>query len=174
MAEILIRDETPEDAGAVRQINDAAFGQDAEGRLVDELRKQGAAVVSLVAEVDGRIVGHILFSPVTMEGTEGAKNPGGAVGLAPMAVLPEFQKQGIGGRLIRTGLERCRERGAALVVVLGHPEYYPRFGFVPASRYGLSCKWPVPDPVFMAMELVPGGLDGVSGLVQYDPAFDSV
>lgn len=174
MTEILIRDEMPGDADAVRQVNDAAFGREDEGRLVDELRKQGAAVVSLVAEVDGRIIGHILFSPVTIEGTEGATNSGGAVGLAPMAVLPEFQKQGIGSRLIRTGLERCRERGEALVVVLGHPEYYPRLGFVPAPPLGVTCEYPVPDEVFMVQELEPGALQGRRGLVRYHAAFAAV
>ena len=171
MTEILIRDETPDDVEAVRRVNDAAFGRDGEGRLVDELRRQGAAVISLVAELDGQIVGHILFSPVTIDG---ALRPEGILGLAPMAVLPEHQRHGIGGRLIRTGLDRCREVGAALVVVLGHPVYYPRFGFVPAPPLGVTCEYPVPDEVFMVQELEPGALDGRRGLMRYHPAFAAV
>lgn len=171
MTEVRIRDEALEDIEAVRHVNDAAFGRDGEGRLVDELRRQGAAVVSLVAEVDGQVVGHILFSPVTIEG---ASRPDGIVGLAPMAVLPEHQRHGIGGRLIRDGLDRCRQRGAALAVVLGHPEYYPRFGFVPAPPLGVTCEYPVPDEVFMLQELEPGALEGRRGLARYHAAFAAV
>lgn len=171
MTEVRIRDEAAEDVEAVRRVNDAAFGREGEGRLVDELRRQGAAVVSLVAEVDGQVVGHILFSPVTIEGASRAE---GCLGLAPMAVLPEHQRHGIGGRLIRAGLDRCREAGAALVVVLGHPEYYPRFGFVPAPPLGVTCEYPVPDEVFMLQEMEPGALEGRRGLARYHPAFAAV
>jgi putative acetyltransferase len=174
MTGIRIRDEAPEDVEAIRRVNDAAFGQEGEGRLVDELRRQGAAVISLVAEVDGQVVGHILFSPVVIEGGDEATRPDGILGLAPMAVLPEHQRHGLGGRLIRAGLDRCREVGAALVVVLGHPEYYPRFGFVPAPPLGVTCEYPVPDEVFMVQELEPGALEGRRGLARYHPAFAAV
>lgn len=167
-----IRAERPDDADAIRRVNDLAFGQPQEGRLVDALRADGAAFVSLVAESGGVVVGHILFSPVTVEG-EGAVVTA-AVALAPMAVVPRRQRQGIGGRLVREGLAACRAAGAASVIVLGHPEYYPRFDFRPAAEFGLRCEFPVPPEVFFARELVPGALDGPGGVVRYHAAFADV
>jgi putative acetyltransferase len=163
-----IRAEGPEDADAIRRVNDLAFEQPLEGRLVEALRADGAAFVSLVAESGGAIIGHILFSPVTVEGGSPA---GAAVALAPMAVVPDRQRQGVGSRLVREGLAACREAGVAAVIVLGHPEYYPRFGFLPAARFGLRCEFPVPPEVFFAQELVPGALAGSGGVVRYHPAF---
>ena len=125
--------------------------------------------MSLVAVRDDLIVGHILFTPVTIE-SEGRELA--ALGLAPMAVLPEQQRQGIGSLLVNVGLNRCRKEGLACVVVLGHPEYYPRFGFVPASHYGIKCEYDVPDEVFMAIELEDGALDGRSGTARYQPEFN--
>jgi putative acetyltransferase len=124
----------------------------------------------LVADQDGEVVGHIAFSRVTIELRPDLRG----VGLGPMAVLPAIQKKGIGSQLIRHGLERCRDLGCDYVVVLGHAEYYPRFGFIPASRFGIKCSWDVPDDVFMAMELRPEALSGVSGLVSYEPEFSEV
>jgi putative acetyltransferase len=124
--------------------------------------------VSLVAKVDDQLVGHILFSLVTVELDTGAYR---AAGLAPMAVLPQFQNQGIGSRLVKAGLEECRQAGYEAVVVLGHPGYYPRFGFRPASVYGLTCEYNVLDEVFMALELREGAWRGRSGKVKYQPEF---
>src|SRR5262245_38185079 len=137
---ITIRKETPEDHAAVRVIVEQAFGQPDEANLVDRLRANGKAVVSLVAVTtgeDARTVGHILFSPVTIESAQGIVP---AIGLAPVAVLPEFQNRGVGSELIRAGLDECRKAGYRRAIVLGHPEYYPRFGFAPASRYGIKSE----------------------------------
>lgn len=168
---MIIRAETSEDFSAVRQVNERAFGRPGEADLVDALRKSGEPCISLVAETDGRIVGHIFFSPVLIESEVSTST---AVGLAPMAVLPEFQNQGIGSELVRRGLEDCLRLGHEVVVVLGHPEYYPRFGFVAASQKGLSCEYPVPDEVFMVAELRAGALAGRKGLVKYRPEFSNV
>jgi putative acetyltransferase len=167
---ITIRDETPEDYADVYRVNALAFGQEGEGALVERLR--GACPnVSLVAVEGGRVVGHIFFSPVTVE-SEGAAFE--AVGLGPMAVLPEFQNQGVGSRLVRRGLEECVKRGHGIVFVLGHPDYYPRFGFTPAGAKGLACEYPAPDEAFMVAELRPGALGGRTGLVRYRPEFAGV
>ena len=167
---IVVRAETVEDYSAVRRINEIAFGQTDEAALVDALR-EARPYISLVAEEDGRIVGHIFFSPVSIE-SEGPDVV--AMGLGPMAVLPEVQRSGVGSRLVREGLAACRRSGSHVVVVLGHPDFYPRFGFVPAAGKGLRCKWPVPDEAFMVAELSPGALQGSRGLVEYRPEFDSV
>ena len=171
MTTVIVRDETPADRAHVRRVNEAAFGAPQEADLVDALRAEDVATVSLVAEERGEIVGHILFSPVTLEGA-GTRPLG--LGLAPMAVIPSRQHQGIGSRLAQAGLDRCRALGACFVVVLGHPAYYPRFGFVPASRLGLRCEYDAPDEAFMAMELVEGALEGLAGLVRYHPTFGGV
>lgn len=171
---ITVRDERPEDASAVRDLIREAFGQADEADLVARIRQATAATVGLVAEtreVDGsnrgRLVGHILFSPVTIDGAPQIA----AVGLAPMAVQPERQRQGIGTALVATGLDRCRALGIQGVVVLGHPGYYPRFGFEPARRFGLSSDYDVPADTFMALELTPGALDAAEGVIHYHAAF---
>lgn len=166
----VIRPEEPRDRAVVRAINEAAFGQPAEADLVEALHRDGAAVVALVAESDDTLVGHILFSPVSVEPDTTVR----LVGLAPMAVMPEHQRHGIGTLLVREGLARCRATGAQAVVVLGHPEYYPRFGFRPAQAFGLRCEYDVPPEAFMALELVPGSLGQVRGMVRYHPAFTMV
>jgi putative acetyltransferase len=163
-----IRPETTADLEAIRQVNRLAFGQDDEARLVDALRQGGYVRVSLVAEQASQVVGHILFSDLPII-TEGGTVP--ALALAPMAVLPERQNQGIGSALVQRGLEVCKEQGHRIVVVLGHPNFYPRFGFSSklastlASPFGGGDSW-------MALELVPGALDQVSGKVAYPPPFD--
>lgn len=164
-----IRPEQAEDVAAVRQVVAAAFGQVAEADLVDKLRARGKSVLSLVAEEDGQIVGHILFSEVTL-----ATNPRAVkvIGLAPLAVAPGRQRSGIGSMLTRAGLDKCREAGYDAAIVLGHPEYYPRFGFAPASRFGLHSEYNVRDEVFMAMELRAGALAGCAGLACYQPEFN--
>lgn len=166
-----IRRETPADVRAVRTVNEQAFGRPAEADLVDRLRDRGAVTLSLMAVLDGEIVGHILFSPLEIVSGE-ARHHG--VALGPMAVLPAHQRRGIGSRLVRAGLERLREGGEELVIVLGHAEYYPRFGFTRASTFGIRCPLDVPDEVFLALELRPGAARGRSGVVRYAPEFDEV
>jgi putative acetyltransferase len=166
-----IRFEREEDLSAIRRVNELAFGQPNEADLVDALRINAHPHISLVA-VDGEeIVGHIFFSPVTIQSE---KNSFTAMGLAPMAVLPERQNQGIGSLLVREGLKECQRIGHDIVVVLGHRDYYPRFGFVTAKTKGLSCEYPVPDEYFMVTELSPNALNGRSGLVIYHSEFSKV
>ncbi|WP_239014522.1 GNAT family N-acetyltransferase [Archangium violaceum] len=166
-----MRTEQPQDVEAVRHVNTLAFGRAAEAALVDALRAAGGVTLSLVAEVDGQLVGHILFSPVELD-RNGDRDV--AVGLAPMAVLPDHQRHGIGSKLIRAGLDRLREAGHGAVVVLGHPDYYPRFGFARASRFGLRWEVECPDEAFMALELREGFLGTRPGIVRYRPEFGAV
>ncbi|MDJ0951427.1 MAG: N-acetyltransferase [Alphaproteobacteria bacterium] len=156
-----VRDEGDADHGAVRAVVRAAFGQPAETDLVDALRRDGDAVIALVAVCDGAIVGHIMLSRMTA--------PVRALGLAPVAVLPDQQGQGIGSRLIRESLNRAAAQGWAAVFVVGEPGYYARFGF----RADLADRFasPYAGPHFMALELVDGALEGKSGAVAFSPAF---
>ena len=166
-----VREETPGDVVAVRRVDEEAFGRPQEARLVDLLRAGQAVLLSLVAIVDDRIVGHIVFSPVRL-GSGGAELVG--AGLGPMAVVPELQRRGIGSRLIAEGTRRLRARGCPFIVVLGHPGYYPRFGFVPASRHGVRCEWDVPDDAFLCLLLDSRGFRGMSGVVRYRDEFAMV
>ena len=163
-----IRTEKPEDLEAVRQVNIAAFGRENEANLVDRLRGI-ASTFSFVAVQSDRIVGHIFFSPVVVEG-KCSRNLS-IVGLAPLAVLPNYQRQGIGTLLIRQGLKECARSGFNAVVVLGHPDLYSRFGFIPASRKSLKCEYDVPDEAFMVLELESGALEDCSGTVKYRSEF---
>jgi putative acetyltransferase len=163
---MLIRTEEEGDRAAVREIVAAEFDTGAEADLVDALREQARPIVSLVAEEDDTVVGHALFTPVTLDGDD-AK----LMGLAPLAVAPTHQGKGLGSALVREGFERCRQLGFGAVVVLGHPEYYTRFGFSPAVRYGLRSEYPVPDEAFMVLELDSGALAGKSGTVKFHAAF---
>lgn len=168
---ISIRPERPEDASRIRHVNELAFGQPAEADLVERLRQACTDALSLVAE-DDAVVGHILFTPVVAE-SAGRQVIG--MGLAPMAVLPDRQRQGIGSQLVRRSLEILRERGCPFVVVVGHPEYYPRFGFKPASTYGLASQWEgVPDAAFMALVLDVHATAGISGVARYREEFNEV
>ena len=169
-----VRSETPEDASEIRRVNELAFGTPAEANLVEALRDRGKAVLSLVAVEDNRVVGHLLLSPVTIGSGEPVDETFSALGLGPMAVLPEHQRRGIGSLLIESALNTSRKAGHDCVVLVGHAEYYPRFGFVPASRFGLQCQYDVPDEVFMAMELREGTLTRHKGMVRYQPEFDEV
>jgi putative acetyltransferase len=163
-----VRFETPDDAAGVRTVVELAFGRPEEADLVDALRKNSPFTLSLVAIDDARVVGHILFSPVTVVSADSSFE---AIGLAPMAVLPERQNEGIGAALVRAGLDECRQRGETIVFVLGHPDYYPRFGFRPTRPFGIGCEYDVPEEVFMVAELEPGALAGRTGTVRYRPEF---
>lgn len=168
---MIIRQEIPADTSAIYSVNEQAFGRPDEANLVDKLRAGSKITLSLVAVDNGRIAGHALFTPMTLETESGSY---AIVGLGPVAVLPEVQRQGIGSRLIEAGLDLCRERGETAVIVLGHPEYYPRFGFVRASQFGIRSSYDVPDEAFMALELQDGGLNGRAGVAYYQPEFDGV
>ena len=170
MQNVEIREEASGDVAAIRDVNRRAFGQDAEGRLVDRLRDEGYLRVSLVAEVDGRVVGHILFSDLPITAAEGGAIP--AVALAPMAVVPEHQRRGIGSALVRAGLDGCRQRGFRVAIVLGHRAFYPRFGF--SSALARQIEAPYAGEDFMAVELAPGAMSGVRGRVTYPPPFAEV
>lgn len=168
---ITIRPEEPGDRAAVREINQRAFGCDEEADVVDTLRERCDGLLSLVATKQDRVVGHILFSPAVIDGPSAALE---IMGLAPMAVLPELQRQGIGTRLVEAGLAILRERGCPAVIVVGHPTYYPRFGFSPARRLALECQWDgVPDEAFMILVLDEEAMKGVSGTARYRDEFDA-
>jgi putative acetyltransferase len=167
---VTIRREKPDDITAVRAVNETAFGQPTEAGIVDSIRMACPDAVSLVAIEGERVVGHIFFSPVVVSGPSGSIQ---GMGLAPMAVLPERQRRGIGSMLVQAGVDAMRKRNCPFVIVLGHPEYYPRFGFTPASRYGLSCQWDgIPDEAFMVLILDEAVMAGVSGTARYRGEFD--
>jgi len=170
---LTLRREKASDFHGIYLVHQAAFRQEAEGRLVEKLRKNKAYIpeLSLVAIQDNLVVGHIFFSKIKITG--GPKDYE-SLTLAPLGVLTEFQNKGIGSLLVREGLKKARELGYRSVIVLGHKNFYPRFGFVPASRWGIESPYEVPDEAFMAIELVPGGLDGISGKVKYDEAFEEL
>jgi HAD superfamily hydrolase (TIGR01509 family) len=164
-----IRPETATDLAGIRRVHERAFGRPNEAGAVDLIRARGHAVLSLVAAEGQGVLGHVLFSPVTLEGRSDLNG----LGLGPVAVLPEAQKSGIGSRLIRAGLERARRAGFDFVVLVGHESYYPRFGFVPARTFGLSCVYGDGD-FFMAAELKPGVLQGSGGWLNYVPEFEEM
>ena len=167
----MIRDEVAGDAPAVHALHVEAFGSAVEAGIVDALRAACDDRVSLVAERDGAIVGHILFTPVEIDGA-GALVRG--YGLAPVAVRPAWQRRGVGSALIAEGTRRLREAGAPFIIVLGHPDYYPRFGFAPASQYGVRCQWPgVPDEAFMVLVLDAVRAPRLGGVARYRPEFDT-
>ncbi len=192
---IIIRAELPEDVAAIREVNRRAFNQDQEANLVDALRANGAALLSLVATLDGQVVGHIMYSPATIGTDPGsargrvsnaevsgaevstAEVSGAEVtgaGLAPMAVLPEHQRHGIGSKLIAAGTQKLRDSGYPFIIVLGHPDYYPRFGFVPANTLGITCEWDVPSEAFMILILDQSKIQTLSGFAKYRPEFATV
>jgi putative acetyltransferase len=160
---------TAADAEAIAALVTEAFGRDDEATLVERLRAAGRLCCELVVEADSGIVGHIAFSPVRIDNDGGE---GRWWGLAPLAVAPAQQRRGLGGELVRAGLEAARRAGATLVVVLGEPAYYGRFGFAPAGRLGLACVYPAPPDYFMACRPVAACLP--SGTVHYDAAFDGL
>jgi len=172
-ASVRIRSEVPEDYDTIRALNDLAFGGPGEGLLIDALRRRDDFIpeLSLVAVEKERIVGHILFSRIAIRTLEGTVP---ALALAPMAVVPDRQGHGIGSALVRHGLRECERLGHGLVVVLGHAEYYPRFGFVPAAPLGIRAPFDVADACFLVRELRSGARAGVGGTVEYPPEFDLV
>jgi len=166
---IEIRREEPRDRDAVHRLNLAAFDDGPEASVVDELRASCSDYLGFVAADGGVVVGHILFTPVTIDGCSVV-----GMGLAPMAVMPSHQRTGIGSRLVRHGLDHLRRSGCPFVIVLGHPAFYPRFGFEVASKYGLVCQWPgVPDDAFMVVVTDGDGLPEAGGVARYRVEFDA-
>ena len=168
LKEVVVRAEQAQDIPGVREVNQSAFGQPQEGRIVDALRDACRDVLSLVAVYRERVIGHILFSPVSIAMQERTVT---GMGLAPMSVLPEFQKKGIGTTLVRTGIFSLRARACPFIIVLGHPQYYPRFGFEKASVYHIESEWDVPEEAFMIMVLDDIAMKGVQGTACYRPEF---
>ncbi len=168
---MIIREELAEDISGVRRVEEAAFGRRGEAELVDLIRQRGAVTLSLVAVEDGEVLGHVLFSPGTV--TDG-KESWPCEGMGPVAVMPERQRQGIGSKLIEEGLEKCWQRGAKAVFVLGDPAYYGRFGFTRTDRFGIRCEFEVPPEDFMVTAVKEGALNGWSGVMHYQPEFKDV
>lgn len=166
-----VRAEKPEDVEGIHKVNVAAFRRENEANLVDHLRGV-ASTFSFVAVESEQIVGHVFFSPVAIAG-ECADNLF-VLGLAPVAVLPSYQRQGIGTLLIQHGLKECDWSGCQAVVVLGSRQYYSRFGFIPAKEKGLRCEYLVPDEAFMVLELKSGALNGCTGIAKYHSEFNNL
>jgi putative acetyltransferase len=166
-----IRPEQPGDFDAICNVNHRAFGRPNEGAVIERLRGDCDGLVSLVAVLDSKVVGHIFFSPVRLEAEDGREWSG--MGLAPLAVSPECQRRGIGSDLVRAGLVDLRQTPCPFVVVLGDREFYSRLGFEPASRHGIRCKWDVPDGAFMILVLDQVGMRGASGLAEYRSEWDA-
>lgn len=173
--QLTLRQEAAGDFERVFEVNKIAFGQDAEAKLVDALRRNAAVFIpelSIVATENDKIVGHILFTKIDIRDDAGNTNE--SLGLAPMAVLPGMQNKGIGGQLIRKGFEVARRLGFTSVIVLGHESYYPKFGFEPAAKWNIKGPFDVPSNAFMAIELEQDGLKNVSGTVIYPKEFETV
>jgi putative acetyltransferase len=168
---ITIREERPEDTKAVREVYIGAFGQELEADLVDQMRQRCDDLLALVAVMEGRIVGHILFSPAVIERRKRTVH---GMALAPMAVLPEYQRQGIGSQMVRAGIEALKQVECAFIILVGLPTYYPRFGFEPASRYKIRSEWAVPRDAFMVLVLDEQQKDALSGVAKYRPEFSEV
>jgi len=167
--DILIRKEEKKDYNDIFEINKSAFGQEEESKLIDKIRSGDNFIsdISLVAEIDGKIIGHILFSKIEISGSSIFKS----LALAPMAVVPEFQKKGVGSKLIKEGIRKAKDLEFESIIVLGHKDYYPRFGFQKASKWNIKCPFEAPDETFMAIELFENALKDKSGTVVYPPEF---
>lgn len=171
---LVIRPEESKDYAAVYEAVSAAFETTAEAELVKLLRSV-SEVISLVAEINSQIIGHIMFSPVSLIDEQTNPIDIKIAGLAPVAVAPAHQKTGVGKALIEAGLETCQKKGFVACFLLGHPNYYPKFGFSPAfSTFSIQSTYNVPDPVFMALELQSGALEGLSGIIHYHSTFNGV
>jgi putative acetyltransferase len=169
MFEIRLEKENEKDA--VRRVNKQAFARQNEADLVDALRDTSEFIISLVALLDEEVVGHIMFSPVSIESNRCVRE---AMGLGPMAVMPNYQGRGVGAQLIKAGLQMCAENGFTIVFVLGHPTYYPRFGFVPTKPLGIQWEHDVPEELFMVVTLAETDLASITGIVKYHPVFNGV
>jgi len=171
--QIIIRPEQEKDYLTIKKVNNLAFGQENEGNLVEKLRKNQEYVpeLSLVAEVENEVVGHILFYPIQIVAKD-ASFP--SLALAPLAVLPDYQHKGIGKQLVKTGLTQAKQLGYPSVIVLGNPNYYPQFGFKRASEWNIRCPFEVPDTSFFAIALEKDGLAEVHGTVAYPKEFYEV
>lgn len=168
---ILIRHEIPEDIPLIYAVIEQTFKRDAEARLADKLRQACVDHLSLVADDNGTIVGHIMFTPVLIKNDKEVRG----MGLAPMSVLPSRQRRGIGTQLVKSGLQILREKGCPFVIVLGHPDYYPRFGFQPASSFNIKSQWEgVPDEAFMILVLEEEAMQNVSGIAMFRDEFNQV
>lgn len=172
--QIKIRAEKKEEFNAIYQLVALAFDQEDESRLIDLLRKDECFIPALaLVAVDGdKLVGHILFTKISIVDEKGRSHL--SLALAPMAVLPDYQRKRIGGQLIRQGLGIAKDLGYSSVIVLGHKDYYPKFGFEPAEKWKIRTHYEVPSDYFMGLALVPDGLEGVSGMVEYSPPFDQI
>lgn len=169
---IKIRKENLRDYSSIKELNDLAFGQTQESELIDKLRKNGEELLSLVAVDDEKRVGHILFTLVIIDTNNGSVQ---GMGLAPMAVLPKYQNNGIGSLLVKKGIDRLKDKNCPFIIVLGHPEYYPRFGFEKASLHNIKCQWnDVPEEAFMILILDKKKMSGVSGIGRYRDEFNDV
>ncbi len=166
-----IRKEQPGDIEGIWKVNAEAFETEAEANLVNALRNSGVRYISLVYEENKTLLGHIFFTPVDLIGDASGIL---IMGLAPMAVIPARQKTGIGSALVKAGIQECLSEGYDALVVLGHPEYYPKFGFVPSVQYGIKSEFNVPDNVFMVLELKKDSLKGKRGKVKYHRVFGSL
>ena len=162
----IIRREQPQDVAEISEVNRQAFGREQEAAVVDKLRENCNHIISLVALAEDKVVGHILFSPAVIEWENGSL---AGSGLAPLAVLPDCQRQGIGSGLVRAGIAEVREAACPFVIVIGHPEYYPRFGFETARKFGIRSEWEVPDEPFMILILDKKAMKDVSGVAKYRP-----
>jgi len=169
---MIIRQEKPEDINDIHALNELAFGQPQEANIVDKLRINCNSLLSLVAIENDNVAGHILFSPVKIEGQHGIIR---GMGLAPMAVLPKIQRKGIGTQLVKSGIKNLKKIQCPFIIVLGHPEYYPRFGFERASLYGIKCQWEgIPDDAFMILWLDKSMMNPASGLAKYRDEFNAM
>lgn len=165
----IVREESPQDVESIYTLNALSFGQEDEARLVNELRVRDELVLSLVGQLESQLIAHLAFSVVFIKSDTANHR---VVGLAPMSVMPAHQREGFGAKLIAHGLSHLKELGFTAVVVLGCPEYYLRFGFVPANRYGICCSYDCPEDAFMVKELRPGGLEGMQGKADFCSAFE--
>jgi putative acetyltransferase len=169
---VRIRRGTAADLVDIRRVHRLAFGRMEESKLVDALRRSGGLMWDQVAEVRGKVVGQVAFSPVQIDTPTGVQP---AVGLGPVAVLPDHQRRGLAGHMIGAGLEALRHQGHGIVVLLGDPAYYGRFGFEPAAEWGLRWSEPCPDGAFQAKALMPGALDALGGgVARYREEFNGL